>query len=83
MLPRCCAAVLTGWWTAQVLDARDPLGCRCREIEQLVLSKMQAHGTDPKILVLVLNKIGNFAALLCCATVLRRCGAAQTWCPLR
>lgn len=41
----------------EVLDARDPLGCRCREIEQMVQSKMQAHGTNPKIVVLVLNKI--------------------------
>eukprot|EP00041_Stephanoeca_diplocostata_P014502 m.266135 g.266135 ORF g.266135 m.266135 type:complete len:520 (+) comp19718_c0_seq4:125-1684(+) len=36
----------------QVLDARDPLGCRCRRVEQQVL----AAGSD-KRLVLVLNKI--------------------------
>ena len=35
---------------AQVLDARDPLGSRCREVEQAVM----AH--SDKRLVLVLNK---------------------------
>ncbi|NP_001161618.1 nucleostemin-like protein [Saccoglossus kowalevskii] len=36
----------------EVLDARDPLGCRCPQVEQAVL----ASGTNKKI-VLVLNKI--------------------------
>ncbi|XP_066528727.1 guanine nucleotide-binding protein-like 3-like protein [Hoplias malabaricus] len=36
----------------EVLDARDPLGCRCPQVEQAVVQS----GTDKKI-VLVLNKI--------------------------
>ena len=36
----------------EVLDARDPMGCRCRRVEQQIL----AAGSD-KRLVLVLNKI--------------------------
>ena len=36
----------------QVLDARDPLGSRCRQVEEAVLNS----GTDKK-LVLILNKI--------------------------
>lgn len=37
----------------EVLDARDPLGCRTRNIERLILN-------DPnKRVILVLNKIGN------------------------
>jgi nuclear GTP-binding protein len=36
----------------EVLDARDPMGCRCEEVERLILQK------DPsKKIVLVLNKI--------------------------
>ena len=38
----------------EVLDARDPLGSRCQEMEDLILSS----STD-KRLVLVLNKIGE------------------------
>lgn len=38
----------------EVLDARDPLGCRCYQVEQAVM----AAGTDKK-LILVLNKIGE------------------------
>ncbi len=37
----------------EILDARDPLGCRCFQVEQAVL----ASGADKK-LILVLNKIG-------------------------
>ena len=39
----------------EVLDARDPLGCRCPQVEQAVIQS----GTNKKI-VLVLNKIGRF-----------------------
>lgn len=38
----------------EVLDARDPLGSRCLQAEQLVLQSAK------KKLLLVLNKIGNF-----------------------
>jgi len=37
----------------QVLDARDPIGCRVKEVEQMVL-----EGGSDKRIVLVLNKIG-------------------------
>jgi nuclear GTP-binding protein len=37
----------------EVLDARDPMGCRCEHIEQMIM----ASGTG-KHVVLVLNKIG-------------------------
>ena len=37
----------------EVLDARDPLGCRCVAVEQAVM----AAGVRKK-LILVLNKIG-------------------------
>lgn len=41
----------------EVLDARDPLGCRCFDVERLVLSKLQSDGSSTKRIVLVLNKI--------------------------
>ena len=41
----------------EVLDARDPLGCRHPHIEQLVVSSLQADQQQAKRLVLVLNKI--------------------------
>lgn len=40
----------------EVLDVRDPLGCRCPQVEQAVIQS----GTNKKI-VLVLNKIGKKA----------------------
>eukprot|EP01134_Creolimax_fragrantissima_P003330 CFRG3330T1 len=36
----------------QVLDARDPMGCRCKQVEDMV----EAQGSDKKV-VLILNKI--------------------------
>lgn len=40
----------------EVLDARDPLGCRTRKIEELILA---SNGGEKRI-VLVLNKIGKY-----------------------
>ena len=45
----------------EVLDARDPLGSRCQEMEDHILSS----STD-KRLVLVLNKIGKTYSLTLC-----------------
>lgn len=39
----------------QVLDARDPLGCRCLEIERLIAA--QNNSKQTKRIILVLNKI--------------------------
>jgi len=41
----------------QVLDARDPMGCRSKEIETRILGEMDSDGHPKKKLVLVLNKI--------------------------
>jgi len=41
----------------EVLDARDPLGCRCREVETMIQSKFDRSGANPKRIILVLNKI--------------------------
>lgn len=41
----------------EVLDARDPLGCRNEQIERAILSSMQSDQSTPKRLILVLNKI--------------------------
>lgn len=40
----------------EVLDTRDPIGCRCPQVEQAVIQS----GTNKKI-VLVLNKIGKLS----------------------
>lgn len=42
----------------EVLDARDPLGCRCVDVERLV----RKSGADKKV-ILLLNKIGKPADL--------------------
>jgi nuclear GTP-binding protein len=41
----------------EVLDARDPLGCRAADIERRILSAQTKDGAPSKKLVLVLNKI--------------------------
>jgi nuclear GTP-binding protein len=38
----------------EVLDARDPLGCRCPQVEEAVLTSVKN-----KKLILLLNKIGR------------------------
>lgn len=43
----------------QILDVRDPLGCRSKMIEELILNT----GTNKRI-ILVLNKIGLFLILI-------------------
>ena len=46
----------------EVLDARDPLGCRNPAVERAVVSSLQSDGTHGKRLVLVLNKIDLVSA---------------------
>ena len=46
----------------EVLDARDPLGCRCPQVEEAVL----CSGTNKK-LILVLNKIGLSSCTCACS----------------
>jgi len=41
----------------EVLDARDPLGCRCRKIEEMIQGQYSASSSRPKRIILVLNKI--------------------------
>ena len=48
----------------EVLDARDPMGCRCEHIEQMIM----ASGTE-KHVVLVLNKIGVCVCVCVCLCV--------------
>jgi len=44
----------------EVLDARDPLGSRCAQVEETIL------GSGPnKKLILLLNKIGQFMFFSC------------------
>ena len=40
----------------EVLDARDPLGCRSKQIEEMILN------SGGKKVILVLNKIGTLEA---------------------
>eukprot|EP01083_Nonionella_stella_P040384 109632_1 len=40
-----------------VLDARDPMGCRCPEVEDMVLSQTSPKTGKAKRVILVLNKI--------------------------
>ena len=44
----------------EVLDARDPLGCRCVDVERLV----RKSGADKKV-ILLLNKIGECVTGCC------------------
>lgn len=44
----------------EVLDARDPLGSRCAQVEEAILSS----GPNKK-LILLLNKIGQFSLFRC------------------
>ena len=41
----------------EVLDARDPLGCRCRDIELRVLGELSKSLNKSKKIILILNKI--------------------------
>eukprot|EP00466_Bigelowiella_natans_P018333 jgi/Bigna1/41442/e_gw1.52.11.1 len=41
----------------EVLDARDPLGCRCRKIEEMIQGQYSGTTARPKRIILVLNKI--------------------------
>lgn len=41
----------------QVLDARDPMGCRAKDVEQFILKQQNKDGSPSKRLILVLNKI--------------------------
>jgi ribosome biogenesis GTPase A len=55
----------------EVLDARDPLGCRCKQIEEMIQAKWPT-----KKIVFVLNKIGMSWSILSvynttCSAVLR------------
>ena len=43
----------------EVLDARDPLSCRCLDVERLV----RRSGADKKV-ILLLNKIGKHRQML-------------------
>jgi len=52
----------------EVLDARDPLGSRCPQVEEAVLS----HGPR-KRLVLLLNKIGSSSVTSYCFSKLDSC----------
>ena len=45
----------------EVLDARDPLSCRCLDVERLV----RRSGADKKV-ILLLNKIGEPNSGYCC-----------------
>lgn len=58
----------------EVLDARDPIGCRCPELERLVLRGGVSGGPGgPKRLILLLNKIGEPPAA--CSLTLAGCGS--------
>lgn len=41
----------------EVLDARDPLGCRATNLETMILGKYSEKAAKPKRIILVLNKI--------------------------
>ena len=56
----------------EVLDARDPLGSRCPQVEEAVISR----GPNKRI-VLLLNKIG-LCLLILCRLLLLSC-PMQAW----
>ena len=69
----------------EVLDARDPLACRCTDVERIV----RRSGSDKKV-ILLLNKIGKPSWLLAVIAVLngfvtvcrlRSCLCLATWAP--
>ena len=41
----------------EVLDARDPMGCRCPELEKMALERLNPDGSHAKRVILVINKI--------------------------
>lgn len=41
----------------EILDARDPIGCRCPNIEKMIQGKLSESSQRPKKIILVLNKI--------------------------
>lgn len=48
----------------EILDARDPLGCRTKQIEEMIM----ASGTNKRV-ILILNKIGWYrVSLISCTT---------------
>ena len=61
----------------EVLDARDPLSCRCLDVERLV----RRSGADKKV-ILLLNKIGELNGGYCCDALIvlyHRPSKKPTW----
>ncbi len=56
----------------EILDCRDPLGCRTREVEEMIMNA----GADKKI-VLILNKIG---IILCTIFILFHRFGSKRYC---
>ena len=47
----------TSYVIIEVLDARDPLGCRCKDIELRILGQLSSSLKTSKKIILILNKI--------------------------